>query len=353
MSYYGEQFHDEREEPLRETVYHAGNGFYSPYTEPLWKKERRKIRNAGNGLAAAMLGYIFISALFSDLFFAFTDIIFPMIDLRRVITGSEVLEWSFSVFAYFVSFAVPFTLYVLFTKMPLEVALPFKKSKLDLSVGGVLVGMGSTIIASYAYTVLSTNLEIVGIGISMPEYTSPETVPGMIVYVFSMAVAPAFIEEMAFRGIVMQSLRRFGDVFALVASSLIFGIFHLNLVQMPYAFIAGLCIGYFVMRTGSLWVGVAIHFFNNIVAVVYEFAEKYVAEETYLFANILYNAVIVILAVIALLLILRKYRDMFRFEPAKDALSYGKKTLYFATAPLIVLAMAYALAITVQYIHLL
>ena len=187
----------------------------------------------------------------------------------------------------------------------------------------------------------------------MPEYETPVTVPGIILYVICVVAAPAFIEEIIFRGIVMQSLRRFGDIFALVASSLIFGIFHLNLIQMPYAFIMGLCIGYLVMRSGSLWVGVIIHFVNNGVAVAFEFLYPHMTEETWYFANTVYNLACVILSVIAIAALLMKYKDMFRFEQKAGALSPGQKTLYFVTSPVMIAAIAVAVAMTLNYVYLL
>ena len=236
--------------------------------------------------------------------------------------------------------------------MPIKVALPFRKAKIGLTFGGVLVGLGACVAASYATSMLQLVLETFGIGITMPEFTVPETVPGIIIYFITMALAPAFIEEMVFRGVIMQSLRRFGDIFALVASSLIFGIFHLNLIQMPYAFIVGLCIGYFVMRTGSLWVGVIIHFINNTVSAAMELIMPQISEETLIFINLVYNFVCVILAVIAVIALLLKYKDMFRFGKAPGVLSPGRKSLYFMTSPVLIIAMIGAVIMTLQYIYI-
>ena len=80
-----------------------------------------------------------------------------------------------------------------------------------------------------------------------------------ILYIINGVVLPAFIEEIVFRGAIMQSLRRFGDGFALLVSSVLFAVVHGNFVQAPYAFLMGLVIGYFVLRTGSLWAGIFIH----------------------------------------------------------------------------------------------
>jgi len=86
--------------------------------------------------------------------------------------------------------------------------------------------------------------------------------------VVQIAVSPALLEEFAFRGVMMQSLRRYGDGFAIVASSLIFGIFHGNIVQAPFAFLLGLVMGWLTIATGSIWTAVLIHFVNNLNSVI-------------------------------------------------------------------------------------
>lgn len=345
---YGNNF----EERPRETVYHAGNGFYSPYIEPAWKKERRSLRNTGNGIGLASLGYVALSFAIGALYFFIEGIFYSASGIMGGLFGTETTEWTFNLVLYIFSLMIPFAIYALAIRIPIKVAAPFKKAKPGLTLGGVLVGLGACVIASYATAALQTLLEFAGVEIFMPEFETPKTVLGIILFILSMAVAPAFIEELIFRGIIMQSLRRFGDIFALVASSLIFGIFHLNLIQMPYAFIVGLCIGYFVMRTGSLWVGVIIHFINNLVSCIMELAMPHISDDTFVIINLVYNFICVILAVIALIVLLIKYKDMFRFENAPGVLSPGRKSLYFMTSPLLIIAMIGAVIMTLQYIRI-
>lgn len=351
MTFYEEQNRFQNE-PSRETVYHTGNGFYSPYIEPLWKREKRKIRGAGNGIGLASIGYVALALLSGIIFSVIIGFVFPAANIhgKRYIT--ETAEWIFNLASYFFTLLVPFLIYAFCIKIPFKVAFPFRKSKTDLTLGGLFISLGVGVIASYATGILQVVLETFGIGITMPEYETPETLPALIIYSISLTVAPAFVEEIIFRGIVMQSLRRFGDVFALVASALIFGIFHLNLIQMPYAFILGLCIGYFVMRTGSLWVAVLIHFVNNSTALVIELLTPKITEEALYLANSVYNLVCIILSVIVLVLILMKYKDMFRFEQSKTVLSPGKRTLYFITSPAMIVALLIAFFMTLPYVYI-
>ena len=334
------------------TVYHTGNGFYNPYVEPLWKREKRLIRGAGNGIGLASIGYVALAFLSSIVYYVVIGFLFPAANIHGQYYVTETVEWFFNLASYVLTLIIPFAIYAFCVKIPIGVALPFRKAKADLTAGGFFISLGVGVVASYATGLLQVVLETFGIGITMPEMETPETIPALILYAITLTVAPAFIEEIIFRGIVMQSLRRFGDVFALVASALIFGIFHLNLIQMPYAFILGLCIGYFVMRTGSLWVGVLIHFVNNSVALVFEFFSPFMSEELYNFANVVYNLICIILSVIALAVILMKYKDMFRFEESKTIFTPGRKAVIFLTSPAMIIALIIAFFMTLPYIYI-
>jgi membrane protease YdiL (CAAX protease family) len=83
----------------------------------------------------------------------------------------------------------------------------------------------------------------------------------------TMAVVPAITEELLMRGMIMQPLRRFGNGFALVCSSILFALLHQNMTQAPMAFFAGLALGWASIKTGALWAPILIHFWNNAVSV--------------------------------------------------------------------------------------
>lgn len=82
-------------------------------------------------------------------------------------------------------------------------------------------------------------------------------------FLYASVLAP-ISEEILFRGYVMRSLEPFGKRFALFGSALMFGLFHGNLLQTPYAFIMGLVLGYAAMEYSIVW-AIGIHIFNNLV----------------------------------------------------------------------------------------
>ena len=82
-------------------------------------------------------------------------------------------------------------------------------------------------------------------------------------FLYASIFAPVW-EELLFRGYVLRTLRPYGKRFAILCSALLFGLFHGNLLQTPYAVIMGLILGYVTVEYSILW-SVLLHMFNNLV----------------------------------------------------------------------------------------
>ena len=82
-------------------------------------------------------------------------------------------------------------------------------------------------------------------------------------FLYASILAPVW-EELLFRGYVLRSLRPFGKRFAVLGSALLFGLFHGNLLQTPYAVLVGLLLGYLTVEYSLLW-SILLHMFNNLV----------------------------------------------------------------------------------------
>lgn len=82
-------------------------------------------------------------------------------------------------------------------------------------------------------------------------------------FLYAAILAPVS-EELIFRGFVLRSLQPYGKRFAILGSAFLFGLFHGNLLQTPYAFLMGLVLGYAAAEYAIGW-SMAIHIFNNLV----------------------------------------------------------------------------------------
>ncbi len=82
-------------------------------------------------------------------------------------------------------------------------------------------------------------------------------------FLYITLVAPVF-EEILFRGLILRSFTAYGKKFAIFASAFLFGMFHGNLVQTPYAFVVGLVLGYVAVEYSIGW-AMVLHMINNLV----------------------------------------------------------------------------------------
>ena len=84
-----------------------------------------------------------------------------------------------------------------------------------------------------------------------------------ITLVVTVCLAPIG-EELMFRGVIMGYAKRVMPfVWANLLQAILFGVYHMNLVQGMYAFAMGLLFGYLVKKCDSLLASVAVHFVVN------------------------------------------------------------------------------------------
>ncbi len=92
---------------------------------------------------------------------------------------------------------------------------------------------------------------------------------GFMLAILSLGVFFPIIEEIFFRGFIYTVLRkRFGVLFGVLLSSMIFGIFHIHPWLIFPITIMGIFLASFYELTGSLGGSIFFHSLNNIVSVV-------------------------------------------------------------------------------------
>lgn len=94
----------------------------------------------------------------------------------------------------------------------------------------------------------------------------------MFLSIVTVGILGPIIEELFFRGFVYGCLRKYGGVFAAIMSSLAFSMLHLNFVQGIPVFFFGLVFCWAYRRTASLWIPIALHITNNMVALIAGYA---------------------------------------------------------------------------------
>jgi hypothetical protein len=96
-----------------------------------------------------------------------------------------------------------------------------------------------------------------------------ESVPELFFVLLVVALVPAVVEEMLFRGFVISSFsKKMLPVRAALLSGIIFGLFHLNPFEVVPLVGLGIFLGVLRVASDSMFLPIAAHFLNNFMAVV-------------------------------------------------------------------------------------
>ncbi len=88
---------------------------------------------------------------------------------------------------------------------------------------------------------------------------------GLILQIIAAGILGPIEEELGMRGITYLRMKRYwGKKKAMIFSALVFGVYHLNVVQCVYAFILGLFFAWLYERYESLWAPMIAHMSANI-----------------------------------------------------------------------------------------
>ncbi len=155
----------------------------------------------------------------------------------------------------------------------------------------------------------------------------------IMLMILAAAVSPALCEETAFRGFAMGSLADFGQGFAVVLSSLVFGMMHGNLSGILFAFSVGLVLACIRKTAGSLVPSALVHFLNNAFSVWMSAFSKSMNEEVYAEIILLFYVVMLLMTLVSGIIIYKRKWGLFEFSDNGCTLSTGEKVKLVLKSP--------------------
>lgn len=295
--------------------------------------ERRELKKYGTADGLAMLGYVLLGNVILSVLLRIPAVV-------NLYSSEPMFSISLDCIMSVIYIGLPFLL-ALGTKKRygysdrLAFSMPKDKGRAALLI---IMGLGACIAGSYATQYFSYFIEYsTGVTFSYTFFERPAGVLGMAIYFVRVAVIPPITEEFAMRKVVMDPLRRYGGAFAMVVSAIMFGLLHGNMVQLPFAIIAGCAIAYADLQTGSLLPGMAIHFLNNFFSIVEEVMAEGVPDEKQ-FILLLPHAAMLLAGVICAVVYFGGHLSTPLKRP-DASLSRGKKTSAYFLNPAMLFAV--------------
>ncbi len=173
---------------------------------------------------------------------------------------------------------------------------------------------GAQFVVQILAVVLEFILQFFGLSVmdSLNAASADASTVSMFLY---MGIAAPITEEILFRGVILRTIMPYGKRLAIVMSAFLFGIFHGNLVQTPYAFLVGLILGYVAAEHSIFW-AIVLHMLNNLgFGILLEKALSFLPEDVGSGLIMLMMLAFFVGAVIILFVRRREISDYVRQDP--------------------------------------
>ncbi len=221
----------------------------------------------------------------------------------------------------YVLILVPVIVYVLIKKLNVKEVFRLNNPGFLPCVVIILIAIPASHVAEAFNVFVLYILELFG---KLPEspIPVPQNIASLIVSLLVIAVTPGICEELLNRGIMMKAYENRGTMKAVVISAILFGIFHFNIMNLFGPILLGLLIGYYVVKTNSIFAGMLAHFLNNAYSMIslYLTRDQYSTEQA-ITLDVLIRTTIVgvaasVLVFILLLLFNKVTKNRSSFRPS-------------------------------------
>lgn len=153
--------------------------------------------------------------------------------------------------------------------------IDFKRaSKINFKLGWkntlicVLIGLIGVFGLNPLISCVDTFLDFIGYNLSTSLPLPLDNFGWLILNIILLAGVPAILEELVFRGVILNGYKKLGALPAMLVTSLLFALIHGSLQQFVFPFLFGLILSFVALKTGSVVAPMIIHFINNALVVI-------------------------------------------------------------------------------------
>lgn len=327
-------FYGEQNVPPQQPYYQPPQ--YNPYVvmpNPEEYQKKRNIRRLGLAIGIPSLCLSAISFLWSFVYFFVTAKFFNMtLEQANDLVQDSAVQQVLQIILSCLMFLVPFTIAAKCLKVRIDQLVMFGKAKKGTFLPFLLFGIGFCSFSNIAMSYATSFFDGFGIEYEVDFGENPEGIFGFLLSFIATAIVPALVEEFACRGIVLGLLKKYGEGFAIISSSIIFGIMHGNFEQIPFAVLVGLVLGYIYVKTKSIWTCVAVHCVNNAISVIFTYLQNIASINMQNLLYMVYLILSLLAAIIGVLLLVKNNNENYALEKSEEKITNKQKYTWFFTS---------------------
>lgn len=312
----------------------------TPYNLTEEYKETKAIKRVSNYIGLAII-LSFIFTIFSgNILFIIAAIFTSPSNINDAFVGLDpVIYYLITSIVAIIASVLPFYISSSFMNNKISDLIQFKIFDKKIGLACIGIGMMTCVYADFTAYSLLFNLNSIGLYPHIPDFPYDNNTASIIMYIISLSIIPPLVEEFAYRGIVLGSLRQYGDGFAILVSSVLFGLMHANFLQTPCTFIAGLILGFLTVRLNSILPAMIIHFLNNFSFVILTIIEKNFGSYYQTLVQNLFFLTLILIGILCLIYILNKDKNFFSIQRSTSVLNLKQKFKVFSSGAAMIIAL--------------
>ena len=234
----------------------------------------------------------------------------------------------------------------------------------------IFISFAFIYLVTYVFNFIMNLIQsVLGVDFQAIDFSADDNAFSRIVNVIAMMFLAPFFEELLFRGTFVRSSSRYGTWHVVIATGILFGLWHMNYEQTFATAAFGMCAAFLYIKTRSILPSMLLHFCFNTIGTIQSFfvdadiKEKVeagdvvtiMAEEPvkYMMLSLMGMVIIglIITGIILFSLEWSKNRESFKLERAPEdsgEISEKKKFAVYFSAPATIFITAALLLLTVM-----
>lgn len=210
--------------------------------------------------SANKLFFVFVVLFFSFSFLvSFANVIFPNLSEYFIISVNEI-----------VIILIPVIVFSFYKGLDFKKVFKINKLKLLPALLIILISLPASYFAGALNNTVVYFLSFIG-EVPIPQIPVPQNITELILGTVIVAVLPAICEEALNRGILLNAYEVRGTYKAIIITGIFFGIFHFDITNFLGPVVLGILLGYYAVRTNSIFAPILAHFMNNAISEFFSF----------------------------------------------------------------------------------
>ncbi len=281
-------------------TYVSGSGFINNQPE---KMEIKQIKKASNTMSLAVLIKFLIASIISGPMLFFLTVT----GIGGYFTGTsfiptEEAELFIDFLSLCISTIIVFIGLPIFLKNSKEVKNLFGMPKMPILLCAVSFILAISVMETHMLETLQENFDLLGITVGLPSFDiGSSSVSIALTFFFTVFCIP-IVEEILYRGVMLNFMRKHSDTFAVVFCSFLPAILQESLAGAVSTFIFSLVLCYFTIKSQSVITAIVMRVCASLFVYLKAFAQLFFVSKTASILIILLEIAILICAIFALMI---------------------------------------------------